>query len=183
MTRTARIAVGAVAVLLIPLAAAAADFATDYFGVTLPPGFAAPVKTDTNQQGIDTITWVSKAPTGEAIVISVSKMPAKVADPVKLMDSTRDSLLKSVKGTLESEQTLSGDKPGRVISFKTPQAFLRSRLVVDGDKLYQVLYVGRSEEQRTAVAQMFDSFRITAPAAMTSSAPPVPVPPPVTSTH
>ena len=182
MTRTARIAVGLAVAVLVPLVAAATDFATDYFGMTLPAGFAAPVKTETTQQGIDTITWVSKAPTGEAVVVSVSKMPAKIADPVKLMDSTRDSLLKSVKGTLENEQTLSGDKPGRVIQFKTPQAFLRSRLLVDGDKLYQLLYVGRSEEQRTAVAAMFDSFRITAPPTMTSSTTTTATPP-ATSTH
>ena len=173
------------AVFLLPLCAAGADFATDSFGVTLPAGFAAPTKTVQTESGIETTTWVSKSLTGEAVVISISKMPSKIADPVKLMDSTRDSLLKSVKGTLENEQTLSGDKPGRVIQFRSGTAFLRSRLLVDGDRLYQLLYVGRSEEQRAAVGQMFDSFRITAPQPMTSNAtPPLPkTTPPVTSTH
>src|ERR1700747_2097770 len=101
MNRTVRIAVGLATALLTPLCAAAADFATESFGITLPPGFADPTKTETTQSGIVTDTWVSKSPTNEAIVISISKMPAKIADPVKLMDSTRDSLLKSVKGTLE----------------------------------------------------------------------------------
>ena len=178
MNRTVRIAVGLAAALFFPLCAAAADFATDAFGITLPPGFADPVKTETTQSGIVTDTWVSKAPTNEAVVISISKMPARIADPVKLMDSTRDSLLKSVKGTLENEQTLTGDKPGRVIQFRSGTAFLRSRLVVDGDKLYQLLYVGRSEEQRAAVGQMFDSFRIVAPAMTASS-----TQPPATATH
>jgi len=179
MNRTVRIAVGVAAAFLIPFCAAAADFATDAFSVTLPPGFAAPAKTETTQSGIVTDTWVSKAPTNEAIVISISKMPARIADPAKLMDSTRDSLLKSVKGTLENEQTLAGDKPGRVIQFRSGTAFLRSRLVVDGDKLYQLLYVGRSEEQRAAVGQMFDSFRIIAPPMTASSS----APPPATATH
>jgi len=117
-------------------------------------------------EGIETDTWTAKAPSGEAVVVSVSTMPAQIADPAKLIDSTRDSLLASVKGTLESEQPLPGAMPARRILFRTGGADLRSRLVVSGDRLYQLLYVGRSEQQRGAaeVGQMFDSFRITAPA-------------------
>jgi len=160
----------------------AADFNGDGFRITLPDGFTAPVKSSTNKGGIETTTWLSKVPaTGEALVISISKMPAKISDPAKLMDSTRDSLLKSVNGTLENEDTLPGDTPARRLLFHSgTAAFLRSRLTVDGDRLYDVLYVGRSEAQRVApaVAQIFDSFKIEPPAAA-----PTATPPPATSPH
>ena len=52
--------------------------------------------------------------------------------------------------------------------FKGSGAFLRSKLLVDGNRMLQVLYVGRSEEQRSAAAvgEIFQSFQVTeAPAA------------------
>ena len=178
MNRAFRILFGMVSALLVVMPAAAAEI-HDTFDVALPAGFADPAKTTMTSSGIETTTWVSKSPTGEAVVVSVSKMPARIADPAKLMDSTRDSLLKSVKGTLESEQPVAGDMPSRLLVFRSGTAFLRSRLVVSGDKLYQLLYVGRSEEQRAvpAVMQMFDSFKVTAPA-MTSSVAAAPPPAP-----
>jgi len=150
----------------------AAEFNGETFKITLPDGFTAPVKTSTNKEGIETTTWLSKMPdTGEAVVISVSKMPTKITDAAKVLDSTRDSLLKSVNGTLESEETLPGEIPSRRLLFRSGSAFLRSRLSADGDRLYNVLYVGRSEAQRAvpAVAQIFDSFRIVSPIAASSS--------------
>ena len=63
----------------------AAEFNGDGFRITLPDGFAAPVKSSTNKEGIETTTWLWKVPaTGEALVISISKMPAKITDAVKL---------------------------------------------------------------------------------------------------
>lgn len=173
MNRVIRIASAALAALLLPALAGATEISNDAFSVQLPAAFAAPSRTTTAQSGIDTTTWIAKAPTGEAVVVSVSKMPAKIADPVKLMDSTRDSLLKTVKGTLENEQALSGDMPSRRILFQSGTAFLRSRLVVSGDKLYQLLYVGRSLEERNApaVGAMFDTFHIATPPATASAAP------------
>jgi hypothetical protein len=161
------------AAMLVAGTCGAAEINGDSFRITLPAAFAEPVKSNTEKNGIETTTWVSKAPTGEAVVVSVSKMPAKIADPVKLMDSTRDSLLKSVNGTLDSEQNLTGDIPSRTILFRSgTAAFLRSRLAVDGDRLYNVLYVARSEDQRglPSVGQIFDSFKIV-PAAMQPAAP------------
>jgi len=150
-----------VAVAALPLAAA--EISGDTFHLALPAQFGAAVKSTTTKDNIQTDTWVSKAPSGEAVVVSVSKMPAKIADPTKLIDSTRDSLLQSVKGTLESDQAITGALPARSVVFRSGMAFLRSRLTVDGDRLYDVLYVGRSEEQRNApgVGQVFDSFQIT----------------------
>jgi hypothetical protein len=49
------------------------------------------------------------------------------------------------------------------VLFRTDTAFLRARFTVVANRIYQLLYVGHSAEQRAAapVAQMFESFRIT----------------------
>jgi hypothetical protein len=171
VTRVPRFVCGSLIVLFSAVAAHAAVVSTDYFTVTLPDAYAAPGQSSATQNGIATSTWIAKAPTGEAVVITMSTMPAKIADPAKLIDSTRDSLLKSVKGTLDSEQPLTGPMPARDLLFRSGTAFLRSRLIVSGDKLYQLLYVGRTQPERDApaVGQMFDSFKVLTPA---------PVPPP-----
>jgi len=170
-----RIALGLTAAFLVALSAFATEYRDTSFTVNLPANFGPPTKASASAQNIETETWVSKAPTGEAVVVSMSKMPSKIADPAKLMDSTRDSLLKSVNGTLESEQNIAGDMPSRLLVFRSGSAFLRSRLFVNNDRLYQLLYVGRTEQQRAdpAVAQMFDSFKIAPNQPMTSSSTPL----------
>ena len=194
MTRMPRVLIGAVIFLLSAAVAQAVAVNTDLFTVTLPDAYAQPVMSTATQNGIATSTWIAKAPTGEAVVISVSTMPGKIEDPAKLMDSTRDSLLKSVKGTLDSEQPVAGAMAARDLLFKSGTAFLHSRLIVNGDKLYQLLYVGRTQAERDnpAVATMFDSFKVTAPAAAptttstssttikttTTTTPPAPAPAP-----
>lgn len=192
MKHAAHIALVLLASLLLAVAAFAGPVSTDFFSVTLPDAYAAPVMSTATQNGIATSTWIAKAPTGEAVVISVSTMPGKIEDPAKLIDSTRDSLLKSVKGTLDSEQNLTGALPGRDLLFKSGTAFLRSRLIVNGDKLYQLLYVGRTQAERDApaVGQMFDTFTVKTPAVTTkttttsttttttTTTAPAPVPPP-----
>ncbi|HEX3583826.1 MAG TPA: hypothetical protein VH087_18820 [Thermoanaerobaculia bacterium] len=186
MKHAAHTALALLASLLLAGAATAGPVSTDLFAVTLPDAYAAPVMSTATQNGIATSTWIAKAPTGEAVVVSVSTMPGKIEDPAKLMDSTRDSLLKSVKGTLDSEQTPTGALPSRDLLFKSGTAFLRSRLVVSGNKLYQLLYVGRTQAEREApaVAQMFDTFTVKTPAVTTTTTTstttttPAPVPPP-----
>jgi hypothetical protein len=152
----------AVLLLLSTAAAASADDAatsTNPFTITLPAGygeFAKQVQTAKSPEGeIETTNWVSKAPTGEAVVVTMSRMPGKILDPGKLIASTRDSLLKSLGATLETE-----DEQG--VRFSSPAAFFQARFNVVGDRFYQVLYVGRSAEQRTApaVGQLFGSFQI-----------------------
>ncbi len=154
-------------ILLLALALPAA--ADEPFRIALPDGFGAlsatPAKTTAAAEGkIATTNWIAKAPSGEAVVVTLSRMPGKILDPDKLFASTRDSLLKSLNATLESEETLSGNRPSTRLLFRSEApAFLRSRLVIDGNRFFQVLYVGRSAEQRAvpAVAQIFDSFEIT----------------------
>lgn len=201
VTRVPRVLIGAVIFLQSAVVAYTAPLTTDLFTVTLPDAYAAPVMSTATQNGITTSTWIAKVPaTGEAVVISVSTMPGKIEDPAKLMDSTRDSLLKSVKGTLDSEQTPTGALPARDLLFKSGTAFLRSRLVVNGDKLYQLLYVGRTQAERDApaVGQMFDTFTVKTPAVTSTTStqttvtktttttappPPPPTPAPVPPPH
>lgn len=152
--------------VVVPLAAQSQN---DAFDITLPDGFskfARQVQTAESPEGtVETTNWVSRADTGEAVVVTVSKMPGHILDPDKLIDATRDSLLKSLKATLENEQDLGGEQRATVLQFRSESenpVYLQSRLAVDDDHLYQVLYVGRSAEQRAApaVAQLFSSFRV-----------------------
>jgi len=137
------------------------------FQITLPTGFGAfASQTQTakspNGKNIKVTTWVSKSPTTEAIIVSVTKMWAKIADPEQQMASSRDSLLKSVNGTIDSEQKIDGTSM-RLQFHSGTNAFLRARLMVKGDSLYQLLYVGRTAEMRAnpSVDGLFQSFQIT----------------------
>ncbi|HEX7807550.1 MAG TPA: hypothetical protein VF608_02455 [Thermoanaerobaculia bacterium] len=126
-------------------------------------GFSQQVQSTKSPEGdIRTTTWISKAPTGEAIVVTMSEMPGKILDPQKLITSTRASLLRTLGATLETEEARSGELPSARLQFRSDAAFFRARFTVVDDRLYQLLYVGRSTEQRTApsVGQMFESFRI-----------------------
>lgn len=150
--------------LLLPLAAAAQTNAP--FVVTLPAGFAPFTKstqtTEAKEGGkIETSNWVSKSTGGEAVIVSVSKMPGKILDPEKMMASTRDGLLKSLNATLDSEEKVAGDPPASRLLLHSAAAWVRVRLIVSGDTLYQLVYVGHSAEQRDmpVVAEMFDSFK------------------------
>jgi hypothetical protein len=79
-----------------------------------------------------------------------------------MMASTRDGLIKSLGATIESDEKAAGDMPSEHLTFHNAQAFLRSRLLVDNDRLVQLLYVGRSPDQRAlpGVTEMFNSFHV-----------------------
>lgn len=184
MTPGKRLTLAAVTAFAMALPSFAADPAPTPvqnadFSITLPAGFAAfASQSQTAKQGegtIQTTTYVSKAPTNEAIIVSVSKMPAKITDADKAFAGTRDSVLKSLNATLETEEKVAGDPPADRLLFKTTTAnpvFCQSRLTAKDDRLYQLLYVGRSEEQRKApaVAALFDSFHIADAPPATASA-------------
>lgn len=135
------------------------------FTITLPEGYAAFTKQEQTVPSPDgeikATNWISKAPTGEAVVVTMSRMPGKILSPEAMIDSTRDSLLKALGATLESEKKADAANES-LLFFKSAAAVFESRLVVEDDRLFQLLYVGRSEEQRTApaVTQLFESFSI-----------------------
>jgi hypothetical protein len=187
MKTLTRAVITSAAALLIGVSAHAADATevkNEAFSIMLPAGFSEfksqNQKSDSPNGPIDTTTWVSKAPTGEAVVVTMSDMPANITDPAKLFSSTRDSLVASLKAKIETEEAGTGDKPTMRLVFRgeTAPVFLRSTLAVDADRFYQVLYVGRSEEQRAAspIAALFDSFQMmaAAPTAAPAVAPVVP---------
>jgi hypothetical protein len=154
--------------------AEATPFENGAFRIVLPDGFGKFAEQAQKVEGengtIETTNYISKAPTGEAVVVTVSKMPGKILDPDAMISGTRDSLLKSLKATLENEEKRGGEVETTELLFKSDSAspaYLRSSLAVEDDHFYQVLYVGRSEEQRAgpAVRDLFASFQIIAPAA------------------
>lgn len=167
MNRTAMAAVAmAVAFAAGPLFG---QSAADAFDIALPAGFsefsAQTQKSESPEGTVETTNWVSRAQTGEAVVVTVSRMPGHILDPDKLMASTRDSLLKSLSARLEQEKKIEGGRPATLLQFRSEAAnpvFLQSQLIVDDDRLYQLLYVARSAEQRSsaAVGQLFASFRV-----------------------
>lgn len=165
MKNVARVLTVAFAALMLASVAGADQITNEAFGINLPTGFGAFTKQaqPVGEKKIETINWISKSPTGEAVVVTVSKLPGKILDPTKMMASTRDGLLKSLNATIESDEKIAGDMPSEHLTFHNAAAFLRSRLVVNNDRLVQLLYVGRSADQRAlpGVAEMFDSFHIT----------------------
>ena len=163
--------------LIVPgVLVAATPIDTGVFKLELPDGFAnftEQSQTSKQEQGvIETTNWVSKSPTGEAVVVTLSRMPGPITQPETLIASTRDSLLKSLKATLETEEKREDVWPSERLMFRSENAFFRSRFVVAGDRFYQLLHVSRSAEQRSApgVETMFNSFTINVPAPVESAA-------------
>jgi len=137
----------------------------DSFRVTLPTGYGAFTKqaqvAPSPEGEIKTTNWISKSADGSAVIVTRSEMPGKILDPQKFFDSTRESLLKSLSATLESEERAENGASAHLL-FRSPAAFFRSRFEVRDNHFYQLLYVGRSAEARTGAdaAQLFDSFAI-----------------------
>lgn len=152
----------------------------DAFSITLPAGFTAftsqTKSADSKEGKIDTTTWVAKSSTGQIVIVAMTKMPGRILDPDKMMASTRDALLKSLNATVESEEKIPGSLPAEKLVFKSNTAqpvYVRTNIIVAGDRQYQVIFIGHSDAERTvpAVASMFDSFQAVTQTAQTSSAP------------
>ena len=158
-----------VALMMVLTAAAASGAETAVFSVTLPGGFPEFQQTrsqsaEVPQGKIETTNWVSRSPKGEAVVVTVSRMPGKLGTPASLLSGTRDSLMKAFNASLEKELNLPGSYPATSLTFKANSSplFYRAKLMVVGNTIYQILYAGRSAEQRSAapVGRVFDTFLI-----------------------
>jgi len=82
----------------------------------------------------------------------------------KLLDGARDGQVSSVKGKLASEKRLKlGRHPGRELRITLKQGmFIRSRLYLVGNRLYQCLVVGKKAVVNSADAgRFFGSFKTT----------------------
>lgn len=171
------------AALVFPTAMLASNVENEDFAVTLPEGyseFAHQVQKVASPSGeIHQSTWVSKGADGSAFIVTYGDLSGPITDPEAAMTSGRDSLLKSLNASLEQEREIEIDgNPARTFEFssqgETP-IFARTDLAVTGPRMYQVIFLGFSEEARQSagVDQFFRSFDIryepqapnTAPAA------------------
>ena len=107
----------------VSAAAISTTLTDDYLASTATTGV---VPMDGSTTGdIETTNWVSKASTGEAVVVTLSRMPGKILDPGKMIATTRDSLLKSLNATLDNEQK-SADAASDALLFHSAAAFFRA---------------------------------------------------------
>jgi hypothetical protein len=155
------------ALLLISTTAFAADTAA--FSATLPDGFPdfsaeGTQKAQVPDGIIETRPWIARAANGEAVVVTVTKMPNTIQSPHAILGKTRDQLLKVFHSSLENESRLPGTRPGSQLVFRSTDgsAYFRAQLTVINDTIYQVVYFGTSEAQRNApqIARVFDTFKI-----------------------
>lgn len=158
------------ALLMVSSAWAVTPVEEESFAVTLPDGFSKFAKkqqTVKSESGdIQQVTFVSTAPDGDAVIVTYGEMSGKILDPQATMKSGRDSLINSLRANLASERELEIDgNPALSISFsaeKPRPIFARTDLVVAGPRMYQVIYLGGTQEDLTSVAteMFFSSFDI-----------------------
>lgn len=171
LTRLALLA--AVLLLIVPVASAE-RLSGDEFSIDLPSWCGKAQKqeqkVDSPSGPIDVVTYVAKGDNGAACIVTYSELSGPITDAETTIDSNRDSLLKQLNVNIDREKSIevSGFE-GRSISFSTAQPrpiFGRTDLVVAGDRLYQVIYIGYTAEDRQAVesSNLFGSLTIKAPA-------------------
>jgi hypothetical protein len=164
--------------LAFPAAAeeAAAPPAMDEFIVALPDGFSAfetQTQTIQSQSGpIENVTRVSKSEAGDAIIVSYSEFTGPILNPNQMMEQGFQSLLKSVGATAETQSRRELDaRPGLDALFGSDKLFGRTQLGVDGDRMYQIIYLSPDASRRSAAAAdaFFSSFRFRDPVAPQSN--------------
>jgi len=156
--------------------AAAADPVVDYTLYATADGrykvlFPGPVKTETSQiktpTGDRTLTFesvkLSERVTFMVTYIDVADDVAK-GPPGPRLDKVRDGN-KGADGKLisEADATVGPEKyPARDIVVGKPTTFLRNRVVLAGNRLYQVMVQGPQEFVGSKVVdRYFDSFEVT----------------------
>jgi hypothetical protein len=101
--------------------------------------------------------------TAQEVKIAPDAAPAVLEDR---LDGVRNGAVSNIRGKLLREEkiTLAGRYPGRDIVAEMPEqvGLLRDRLYLVGDRLYQVMVMGRREWVESPDAQRFlDSFTLT----------------------
>jgi hypothetical protein len=133
--------------------------------------FPGPVKTDTREVKADfgtlNITLDTVELPGEVtFLVTHLEYPAAAPkmEPAKRLDKVRDGN-KGADGKVlaEKELTVGPDKhPAREVLIEKPSAVIRNRIVVAGDRLYQVMLQGPKDYVTGADAdRFFDSFEVT----------------------
>jgi hypothetical protein len=133
--------------------------------------FPGPVKTETTDVKTElgdlklTLDSVDLAPDVTFLVTFID-FPASGAtvEPGRRLDRVRDGN-KGPSGKLVSEREMAvgvEKHPGREVLIEKPQAFLRNRIVIAGNRLYQVMIQGPREFVTSPAAdRFFDSFEVT----------------------
>jgi hypothetical protein len=133
--------------------------------------FPGDVKTETTdiQAGKDTLklTLDSVELKGDTVfmvsfVDATDEVAKKPAGP--RLDKVRDGNKGEGGKVLEDKEITHGvDKhPGRDLLIETPTGYIRNRVVIAGNRLYQVMVIGSKEVVTSASADKFiDSFEIT----------------------
>ena len=140
---------------------AATPVKEDSFAIVLPDGFQQFAKQ--TQNGAKVTTYVSKNEKGEIVIVSHALM-APTEDLDAYLAKEKNSLVKSLKATLESEQAIEIDgQKGISFNYAIQGArpmFGRTDMVVANPRLYQVIYL--TAEQASVgganVVEMFSSF-------------------------
>lgn len=142
----------------------------DAFSVTLPDGFADPQQQKQTVQSpsgpISVVTYISKANDGSAVILGYSEFSGVITDAPATLASGRDSLLKSLGATANSERAVEvSGHPARTFNYSatSPRTiFGRTDLVVVGPRMYQLIYLGFTQDglQKADVQSMFSTFKV-----------------------
>lgn len=143
----------------------------DAFSVTLPDGFGNAQQQKQTVQSpsgpINVVTYISKSGDGSAVILGYSEFSGKITDPDATLDSGRDSLLKSLGASAKGEREVQvSGHPARTFNYSATSprvVFGRTDLVVVGPRMYQLIYLGFSEEalQKGDVQNMFSTFKVS----------------------
>jgi len=143
---------------------------TDRFHVDFPDwcGKVAKKEQDVDSPSgpIHQVTYVGKATSGAACIVTFSELKATINDPSAMMQSGRDSLIGSLKAKLESEKNLTiAGQPGMSILYSATEPrpiFARTDLIVRDHRMYQLIFLGYTQEQRqqAEASSFFSSFRL-----------------------
>lgn len=165
--------------VLIPVSMFAGHIEKTSFTIDMPDYFGEFAKQEQKIQSADgpiiQTTYVAKAPSGEAVIVTYGAMSGKILNPDAMIDSARDSLMKSLKTSVNTENKFQSDgRPARTVfySASAPRPmFGRTDFVIDGKRMFQVIYVGGAKEglEAQATNDMFSSFHVKAEPETTAS--------------
>jgi hypothetical protein len=107
---------------------------------------------------------------GDSYLVGYSDYPAvavQASDPQKILDGSRDGAVANVKGELVSEIPITlSEYPGRDLTITVKAAngqelFLRGRIYLVGNRLYQIIaVVTKSEEKSVEMNNFLQSFKL-----------------------
>lgn len=175
MKRTTTLMGVLVSVLLLFVPVASAErLSEEEFSIELPGSCGAAQKHEQKVESpsgpIDVVSYVAKADDGSACIVIYSELSGPITDPESAIDSNRDSLLGQLGVQVEAEKPITvSDFEGRSMQFTTTDprpVFGRADFVVADDRLYQVIYIGYSQDSRMAMesSEFFNTLQIEAPA-------------------